>query len=107
MVDDGLIKDISGAFLVLSPGYGRGHQSLGLTGDSSAVPVSEGDITGVAEATQACNAMNQTKWNVALGHQVLQSVDGADGRFVFQGWKRIHFGPEADGIAQIAFGDET
>jgi hypothetical protein len=40
----------------------------------------------------------------ADGHEMLQSVDGADGAFGFEGGKRVHLLPEADGIAEFAFG---
>ena len=38
---------------------------------------------------------------------MFQSIDGADGAFGFQCRKRIHFRPEVDRIAELAFGDEA
>src|SRR5580698_4808456 len=36
---------------------------------------------------------------------MLEGIDGADGRFGFEGGKCVHSCPEVDGIAEFAFGD--
>src|SRR5271154_6056052 len=109
-VDDGLVEDFGGAAVFIGgdavgPVGGGWDQGFGFAGDASAVPVGDGYVASVAEAAESGGAVGQAVRDVGCGHQVLESVDGADGALGFQGGEGVHFLPEVDGIAEFAFGD--
>jgi len=111
-VDDGLIKDFAGACgllrrEILRPTRGRWRQRLGFPGDAAAVPIGDGNIAGVAEATESGHPVSDPIWNAGGGHYMFDSIDGADWDFGFQGGKLVHFLPETDGIAQFTLCDEA
>ena len=86
---------------------GRWDQGFGFAGDASAVPIGDGDVAGVAEAAESGGTVSEAKRDVGRRHQVLESVDGADRAFGFEGGERVHFRPEVDGVAEFTFGDEA
>ena len=108
--DDGLVEDLSRAAVVLrikalSPVGGGRDQGFGFAGNAAAVPVGDGYIAGVAETAESGDAVRETIAEAGRGHQMLEGIDGADRGFGFEGGECVHLLPEADGIAEIAFGD--
>jgi len=106
-IEDGLVENVGGTVAVLSPESRRWHQRFGFTRDTSTAPISDSNITGVAQAAESGNTMSDAKLNIMRGHEVLQSIDGADGNFSFQRGKRVHFLPEMDRVAQFTFSDQA
>src|SRR5260370_40614469 len=93
-VDDGLVEDFGGPFLLtvtvgesLGPVGGGWDEGFGFTGNASAVPIGDGDETGVADAAESGSAVGQAELEPGCGHQVLKSIDGADGSFGVAGGK--------------------
>ncbi len=111
-VDDGLVENLGRAFdlvsrVRLSPVGRRRDEGFGFAGDASAVPVGDGDVAGVTEAAESGDAMHEAIGNAGGGQKMFDGVDGARRNLGSQGGKRVHFLPEADGIAQFAFGDQA
>src|SRR5260370_7015295 len=111
-VDEGLVEDLGGPFLLtvsvgesLGPVGGGWDEGFGFTGNASAVPIGDGYEAGVAEAAESGSAVGQAELDAGCGHQVLQSIGGADGDFSFEGGERVHFLPEAHGTAKFALAD--
>jgi len=106
-VDDDLIENFGGTFVILSP-IGRGwDEGFGLAGDASSVPVGDGDIAGVTKAAEPGDAVSEAERDVTSRHEVLKGIDGADGTCGFKGGKGVHLSPEVDGVAEFAFGNEA
>ena len=61
----------------------------------------------MAEAAQSGDAVHEAIRDTGCGHKMFNRIDGADGDFGFDRAKRVHLLPEADGIPQLAFRDET
>src|ERR1700722_11208194 len=106
-VDDDLIENLGGTFMVLRPERRRRHECFGFARDAPAVPIRNGNVARVTEAAESGNAMGDAKRNVMRGHEVLDSVDGADGSLGFQGGESVHFCPEVDRVAKFSFGNEA
>src|ERR1700679_31753 len=127
LIEDDLVKNFGGAcvrsrftlasvnllpavlccFNTLSPMRGRGGERFGFTGDATSVPVRDGNVAGVAEAAEPGNTVGEAKRNAGRGHQVLQSVDGADGAFGFERGECVYLRPEMNGVAEFTFGNAT
>ena len=71
------------------------------------MPIGEGNVAGVAQAAKSRHAVRQAVSNSGRGHKMLDCIDGADRRLAFQSAQPIHFLPEANRIAQLAFGNEA
>ncbi len=72
-VDDGLVEDFGGpaipiCFDALSPVRGRRDQSFGFAGDAATAPVSDGYVTGVAEAAESGNAVSEAIGDAGSWH---------------------------------------
>jgi len=111
-VDDRLVENFGGTFLLvaldaLRPVRGRRDQGFGFAGDASAVPISNSNKAGVAETAQSGDAMSEAISNAGRRQKMFDGIDGADGSFGLQRTERVHFLPETDGIAQLAFGDQA
>src|ERR1700739_2391066 len=89
--DNRLIKDFGGTFLSLSPAASRRDQGFRFAGNPAAVPVGDGDKAGVSQASQPRNAMRNAVIEIAVWHQMLDGVDGADGHVGLDSGQSIHF----------------
>src|SRR6202044_1293729 len=110
-VDDGLVENLGWTFLLfgaraVGPAIRRLDKRFGFAGDASAVPISEGNVTGMAQAAKSSHAMREAVSNSGRGHEMFNGIDGADGWLGLQRAECIHFLPEAHRIAQLAFGNE-
>lgn len=103
--DDRLIKNFGRTLLPLGPVTGGGDQGLGFAGNFSSVPVGDGDVAGVAEASQSGNAMGNAVVEIAVGHQMFDGVDGADRHVGFYRGQSIHLGPKMNRVAQFTLSD--
>lgn len=106
-VDDDLIENLGGTFMVLRPERRRRHECFGFARDAPAVPIRNGNVARVTEAAESGNTMGDAKRDIMGGHEVVESVDGADGSLGFQGGQSVHFCPEVDRVAKFSFGNEA
>ncbi len=111
-IDDGLVEDFGrSAFLrgvkSLSPVGGRRDQCFCFARDPAAVPVRDGDIAGVSETAEPGCTVRETERDAGSGHKVLEGIDGAYGGYGFEGRECVYSLPEADWIAEFAFGNAT
>ena len=91
--------------MILRPVAGGGNQGFGLAGDSAAMPVGDGDVACVSQASQAGDAASHAIKQIPGGHQVLEGIDRADRHVSLHSWQGIHLGPEVDWIAQFTLCD--
>src|SRR5579864_4765429 len=87
--------------MILCPVACGRNQGFGLARNSATLPVGDGDITSMSQASQTCYATGQAIKQVPGGHQVLERVNGADGHFALHRRERIHFRPEVDWVPQF------
>ena len=111
-VDDGLVENFGRTFFLfgadaLGPAIGRLDERFGLAGNASTVPIGESNVAGVAQAAQSSHAVGEAVSDSGRGHKVFDRIDGADRRLGFQRAERIHFLPEANRVAQLAFGNQA
>ena len=111
-VDDGLVENFGGTFLLFGadafgPAIRRLDKRFGLAGDASAVPIGEGNVAGMAQAAKSGHAVGEAVSNSGRRHKVFDGINGADWRLSFQSAERVHFLPEANRIAQLAFGNQA
>src|ERR1039457_1697125 len=76
--DNRLIQNLRRPLMILRPVACGGNQGLGLAGDSAAVPVGDGDIARVSQASQPRYATSQAIKQVPGSDQVLERVDRTD-----------------------------
>src|ERR1700678_3535755 len=106
-VDDGLIENFRGSFLILCPACGGLDQRFGFPCDASAVPVGDGNKACVTETSESGGTVGEAIANAGGGHEMFDGVDGADGGFALKRRQRVHFFPEADGVTKFVFGDDA
>src|ERR1700733_6947610 len=105
-VDDGLVKDISGPFVVLRPPCRRLDERFGFSGDVSAMPVGNGDIAGMTETAKSGNAVRQTIANAGRRQEMFKGVDSTDGGFPSKSGECVHLPPETNRITESAHSHE-
>src|ERR1700680_882909 len=101
LADNRLIQNLRRPLMILRPIAGGGNQGFGRGGDSAAMPVGDGDISRVSQASKAGDAASHAIEQIPGGHQMLESVDRADWHDSLHAWQGIHFRPEVNWIAQF------
>ena len=56
-IDDGLVKNFRGAFLVMCPANHGGNQCFGLAGDAASVPVGNSNVARMAQTAESGDAV--------------------------------------------------